>query len=136
MGQGFSGPVGACAIADEAPTKAAATAKPSEPNPASTSKKALDRWGSAVAVMMHFHGRGESHVHGKWGRAIELYPDGKSLRHHDPIEVAADDRKTGAVLVRRLHTRAQACHPPHQTMVALGHRPHRSAIANGNSRQF
>src|SRR5271169_3284217 len=95
-----------------------------------------DRWDSASAVMMHFDGCGQSHMHGKWGRAIEPNPDRKSLRDHHPVEVAADDGKTGTVLISQLHPRAQAFHPPCKGIVALGHGPHRRSIADGDSRQF
>src|SRR3984885_13568082 len=74
---------------------------------------------SASAVMMHFDGCGQSHVHGKGWRVIEPNPDRKSLRHHHPVEVAADDGKTGAVLIGRLHARTQAFLPPRNGPVRL-----------------
>src|SRR5271155_1079204 len=77
-----------------------------------------DRWGSASAVMMHLDGCGQSHVHGKGGRVIEPNPDRKSLRDHFPVEVAADDGKTGAALIGRLYARAKAFHPPCKGAIA------------------
>src|SRR5271170_8375727 len=78
-----------------------------------------DRCGSASAVMMHLDGCRQSHVHGKEGRIIEPNPDRKSLRDHHPVEVAADDGKTGAALIGRLYAGAQAFHAPCKSAVAL-----------------
>src|SRR5277367_7171676 len=74
---------------------------------------------SASAVMMHFDGCGHSHVHGKGGRAVEPNPDRKSLRDHHPVEIAADDGKTGAALVGRLYAGTQTFHAPCKGTVAL-----------------
>src|ERR1700680_1098075 len=129
----------ATVIADPVAMRATAAHRPSRDagSTASTSRSGRrDRCDSAGAVMMHFDGRGHSHVHGKGGRAIEPNPDRKSLRDHHPVEVAADDGKTRAALIRRLHARAQAFHPPREGPVALGHGPPRRATADGDSRQF
>src|ERR1700691_3381833 len=125
-------------IADPLAMRATAAHRPSRDanSTASTSRSGRDRCDSASAVMMHFDGCGQSHVHGKGGRAVEPNPDRKSLRDHHPVEVAADDGKTGAVLIRRLHARAQAFHAPCKGAVALGHGPYRRSITHGDSRQF
>src|ERR1700688_3041105 len=91
-----------------------------------------DRWDSASAVMMHFDGCGQSHVHRKGWRVIEPNPDGKSLGDDHPIEVAPHDGKTGAVLIGRLHASAYAVHPSCESTIALGHRPYLCSIAHGD----
>src|SRR5580704_18084003 len=123
-------PVAMRATAAQRPSRgASSTASSSRSGP-------RDRRGSASAVMMHLDGCGQSHVHGKRGRVIEPNPDRESLRNHYPVEVAANDGKTGAALIGRLYARAQAFHPPRKGAIALGHGPHRRSIADGDSRQF
>ena len=77
-------------------------------------------------------------MHGKGGRAIESNPDRKSLRDHHPVEVAADDGKTGAVFIGRLHARAQAVARTVEPFVneGMSFTPKRSVIVEAVLRDF
>src|SRR5579863_1862450 len=79
--------------------------------------------GLASADMMHFDRGGHPHVHRGGGRVIEPHPDREALRHHHPVQIAADLWQSRSVLFGGLHTGADALHATIKGNGALGHRP-------------
>src|SRR5580693_431916 len=61
---------------------------------------------SARAVMVYLDRRGHPHVHGFGRWMIQPHPHGKTLRDHHPIEIPSGLRKSRAVLIGRLYSRA------------------------------
>src|SRR5580658_6524465 len=54
-------------------------------------------------AMMNLDGGRHADMHGLRGRMVKVHPDGKSLCHDDPVQVASHLRQTGSILIRRLN---------------------------------
>src|SRR3984957_4276815 len=55
----------------------------------------------ASVAMMNLDGGRHADMHGLGGRVVKVDPDGESLRHDHPVQIASDLRQTGSILSRR-----------------------------------